>query len=170
MLPATVYLSLGSNLGNRQQNLRRAIDALAPEKIRVVAISDLYETEPQDVTDQPWFLNMAIECCTELSAFEFLTSLHRIERALGRVREGTPPGGPRLIDLDILLFGDLRLATPQLTLPHPRMLQRRFVLEPLLELAPDLKDPVTGQPLRTSLQNVKGQSIKRIGPLELCPP
>jgi 2-amino-4-hydroxy-6-hydroxymethyldihydropteridine diphosphokinase len=169
MASATLYASLGSNLGDRRQNLYNALQSLARQGIFVIAASSLYETEPQDVTDQPWFLNMAVACRTQLSPPEVLARFQQIERDLGRVRIGAPPRGPRLIDLDILLFGEMKSESPELTLPHPRMLQRRFVLEPLLEIAPEITHPATGEPLSKRLDKLKGQSVKRLGPLAVCP-
>src|SRR5690348_13634604 len=119
-----VYLSLGSNLGNREQNLEQAIAALEREHIRVKARSSIYETEPRDVRDQPWFLNMVIECETEYFPLQLLAVLQRIEREMGRVRRGAAPRGPRLIDIDILLFGTVNIKTAKLEIPHPRMLER----------------------------------------------
>jgi 2-amino-4-hydroxy-6-hydroxymethyldihydropteridine diphosphokinase len=151
-----IYLSLGSNLGDREQNLERAIAALERENIRVKARSSIYETEPRDVTDQPWFLNMVIECETEYFPLQLLAVLQRIEREMGRVRRGAPPRGPRLIDIDILLFGAVKMRTERLEVPHPRMLQRRFVLEPLLEIAPGLHDAAA------ALEKVKRQIVRKI--------
>jgi 2-amino-4-hydroxy-6-hydroxymethyldihydropteridine diphosphokinase len=151
-----VYLSIGSNLGNRGQNLERAIAALERENIRVKARSSIYETEPRDVSDQPWFLNMVIECETEYFPLQLLAVLQRVERELGRVRHGAPPRGPRVIDIDILLFGTVKVKTAKLEVPHPRMLERRFVLEPLLEIAPDFRDAAT------ALEKVKKQIVRKV--------
>jgi 2-amino-4-hydroxy-6-hydroxymethyldihydropteridine diphosphokinase len=148
MFEKTVYLSLGSNLGDREDHLRHAIELLERSNVAVIKRSSVYETAPQDVADQPWFLNMAIECRTSLSPLELLKLLLRTERKIGRVRRSQRRRGPRPIDIDILLFGNAVIQLPQLTLPHPRMLQRRFVLEPLLEIAPALTYPPAGKPLR----------------------
>jgi len=134
-----VYLSLGSNLGDRQVNLRNAIGRLL-ELGDVLEVSSLYETEPVEFTDQPWFLNCAVAVRTELIPREFLAGILEIERSMGRER--TQPKGPRLIDIDILLYGPAHLNTPTLTIPHPAMAERRFVLEPLAEIAPDAKVPL----------------------------
>lgn len=160
-----IYLSLGSNLGGRERNLRRALDALEEQGIHVVARSSLYETEPQDVPDQPWFLNLAVAAETSYLPRDVLDVLHRIEREAGRVRTAeTVPKGPRVLDIDILLFGEMVVNTPELTIPHPRVLERRFVLEPLIEIAPDLRDPVSRKPLRDSLVAVRGQQVRRVRP------
>ena len=135
----TVYLSLGSNLGDRQANLRNTIGRLL-ELGDVLEVSSLYETEPVDVTDQPWFLNCVVAVRTELIPRDFLAGILAIERSLGRER--TQPKGPRLIDIDILLYGAATINTPQLTVPHPAMAERRFVLVPLSEIAPEVKHPV----------------------------
>ena len=157
-----VYLSLGSNLGERELNLERALVALEKQQIQVIAHSSLYETEPQDVRKQPWFLNMAAACHTRCFPVQLLTLLQRIERELGRVRAGTVSKGPRIIDIDLLLFGNVMMETSRLIIPHPRMLERRFVLEPLLEIAPDLRYPGTKEPLSKYLPKVAGQSVRRI--------
>lgn len=157
-----VFLSLGSNIGDRQANLEAAIAALEREHIHVVARSSVYETEPQDVTNQPWFLNMAVECESQFFPRQMLKILQRIEREIGRVRTGAIPRGPRLIDIDILLLGNVVMATEQLTIPHPRMLDRRFVLEPLLEIVPEIRHPRTKEPLRRFAAGVARQKAKKI--------
>ena len=158
-----VYLSLGSNLGQREENLRRAIAALNREHIHVVAQSSLYETEPQDLIQQPWFLNLALECETRYFPLQLLGVIERIERDLGRERgPGVVRRGPRVIDIDVLLFGDAVITTPRLTVPHPRMLERRFALEPLLEIAPNLRYPGTREPLRKYLRSVEEQKVRRL--------
>ena len=136
MLLETVYLSLGSNLGDRAANLRAAINALAPN-VRVTKISSFYETEPVDYLDQPWFLNCVVEAETSLAPLDLLHALRSIETQLGSKKEFAK--GPRLLDLDILLYGNQTIALPELQIPHPRMLQRNFVLAPLAEIAPSLK-------------------------------
>lgn len=139
MAETTVYLSLGSNLGDREKNLLAAISALADAKVRVTRVSSFYETEPVDLREQPWFLNCAVEAATELPPLELLRVLRGIESQMGNKK--IVPKGPRLIDLDILLYGNESIDTPELQVPHPRMLQRRFVLVPLAEIAPNLKHP-----------------------------
>jgi 2-amino-4-hydroxy-6-hydroxymethyldihydropteridine diphosphokinase len=156
----TAYLSLGSNVGERRQNLERAMEALEREHVRVVKRSSIFETQPQDVKDQPWFLNMVVEGETRYFPLQLLTVLQRIECELGRVRRaGAARRGPRIIDIDVLLIGNKIMSTPALVIPHPRMLERRFVLEPLLEIAPDLKHPVTKEPLSRSLSKLAGQKV-----------
>jgi 2-amino-4-hydroxy-6-hydroxymethyldihydropteridine diphosphokinase len=150
----SVYLSLGSNLGDRAEYLRRAIEALDQAGVRVLRVSRVRETEPVDVTDQPRFLNLVVEAETDLAPGELLARTQAIERELGRVR--TRPKGPRTIDIDILLYGSLVAETPELSVPHPRMAMRRFVLEPLAELAPDLRHPVTQETAREMLAAVLG--------------
>jgi 2-amino-4-hydroxy-6-hydroxymethyldihydropteridine diphosphokinase len=135
----TVYLSLGSNVGDRADNLRGAIAALGDAGVRVRRVSSIYETEPVDLREQPWFLNSVVEAETELPAVELLKKLRQMEAAMGSKK--IVAKGPRLIDLDILLYGDESIDTPELEVPHPRMHLRRFVLVPLVEIAPKLRHP-----------------------------
>jgi len=146
-----VYLGLGSNLGDRRRNLEAALDALrAHPQIAVTAVSSFLETDPEGgPPGQGKFLNAAAGIETDLAPESLLEELKRIERSLGR-RPG-PRWGPRQIDLDILLYGDTILETGTLVIPHPRMRERRFVLEPLAEIAPDVRDPVTGLAVRDLL-------------------
>jgi len=157
----TVYLSLGSNLGDRQLHLQRAVACLEGEGVKVQRQSSLYETEPQDVARQPWFLNIVVRCETQLFPVQLLKVLQRIERELGRIRAGAVRRGPRVIDIDILLYGNAVIDTPQLTVPHPRMTERRFVLEPLLEIAPELRHPATKQSLRRYMDALTGQQVRK---------
>jgi len=157
-----VYLSLGSNLGDRHQNLEQAVLELTQQRIEVVKRSSIYETEPQDVPDQPWFLNMVVECRTTCFPIQLLAILKGIERNMGRIYSKMPLRGPRIIDLDILLFGTAIVQTEHLEIPHPRMLQRRFVLEPLLEIAPELRDPRSRQPLIKVLAKLRGQTVRKL--------
>ena len=160
-----VFLGLGTNLGDRDANLHRALSALEAERIHVLRKSSIYETEPQDVKDQPWFLNMVVECETRYFPIQLLSVLNRIERDLGRERgRRAIPKGPRLIDVDILLFGSVCIETPELTIPHPRMLNRRFVLEPLVEIAPDLRLPTNGKLIKDARVKVAAQQIRRREP------
>jgi 2-amino-4-hydroxy-6-hydroxymethyldihydropteridine diphosphokinase len=157
----TAYLSLGSNLGERQENLERALALLEVAGIRIVHRSSIYETEPQDVANQPWFLNMVVGCETRFFPVQLLTAVLHIEREMGRKRGATAVRkGPRLIDIDVLLYGNAAIETPRLVVPHPRMLERRFVLEPLLEIAPGLRHPVTKEPLSKYLSGTKNQKLK----------
>jgi 2-amino-4-hydroxy-6-hydroxymethyldihydropteridine diphosphokinase len=156
----TVYLSIGSNLGGRERNLRDALGLLAGPSLRILRVSSFYETEPRDVADQPWFLNAVVEAETDLFPKQLLARLQKIERQLGRKR--IRPKGPRTIDIDILLYGEAVIATDELTVPHPRMEERRFVLEPLAELGPDLRHPVTRRTVREMLRAVAGQQVRRV--------
>lgn len=139
MAGTSVYLSLGSNLGDREKNLRAAIAALAGAKLRVTRVSSFYETEPVDLREQPWFLNCVAQGDTEVPALDLLRRLRRIESQMGSKK--LVPRGPRLIDIDILLYGDETIDTPELQVPHPRLLQRKFALVPLAEIAPNLRHP-----------------------------
>ncbi len=141
----TVYLSLGSNVGDRESNLRRAIAVLG-ELGTVHSVSSPYETEPVEFTAQPWFLNCAVALETELMPKQLLSRLLAIEQEFGRRR--IQPKGPRTLDIDILLFGNSVVDTPALTIPHPAMHERRFVLEPLAEIAPDVRHPVFKRTVR----------------------
>ena len=140
----TAYISLGANLGDRERSLRRAIELLsAREGIRVARVSSLRETEPWGPVEQPSFVNAAAELETSLEPRELLDALLAVEFGLGRVREGARYG-PRTIDLDLLVYGDAVVSEPGLVLPHPRLHERRFALEPLAELDPDLVVPGHG--------------------------
>jgi 2-amino-4-hydroxy-6-hydroxymethyldihydropteridine diphosphokinase len=138
-MAARVFVGLGSNLGDRELNLRRALERL--EELGPVRASSFRETDPIGVTDQPKFLNAAAELATELPPAELLERLLEIERELGRDRATERRWGPRVIDLDLLLFGEEAIDEPGLTVPHPRLADRRFVLEPLCELNEDLTLP-----------------------------
>lgn len=145
----TVYLSLGSNIGDREAHLRTAIAQLG-KLGEITAVSSFYETEPVDFTAQPWFLNCAVAIQTELMPELFLSKIKMIEQQMGRRR--IQPKGPRNIDIDILLFGDTVVSTPELQIPHPAMQERRFVLEPLTEIAPEARHPVLNKTVRELLQ------------------
>lgn len=139
-MKSTAYLSLGSNLGDRVTNLREAILRLESLGL-ILAVSSFYETEPVDVPEpQPWFVNCAVALETELSPQELLVKTLALEKAMGRARRAKK--GPRIIDIDIVLFGSSVVTTPELTIPHPAMHHRRFVLAPLAEIAPDVLHPV----------------------------
>src|SRR5262252_8284006 len=135
----TVYLSLGSNLQDRDANLRAAIAALSGAEVRVRRVSSFYETEPKDYLDQPWFLNCVVEGETQAEALPLLRRLREIETAMGSRKEFAK--GPRLLDIDMLLYGDETIETEELQIPHPRMLERKCVLAPLAEIAPKLRHP-----------------------------
>ena len=136
----TIYLSLGSNVGDRAALLARAVEALTAAGVRVVRQSALYATEPVDFPVQNWFLNCVVEAETELMPRQLLHVLQEIERGLGRKK--MVPRGPRAIDIDILLYGSSVVRAADLEVPHPRMTERRFVLAPLAELAPALRHPI----------------------------
>jgi 2-amino-4-hydroxy-6-hydroxymethyldihydropteridine diphosphokinase len=155
-----VYIALGSNLGDRAEHLRQAREQIAATDLRVLRASSIYETAPRDVPDQPWFLNQVIECETDLFPRQLLTRLKKIERAMGRKR--TIAKGPREIDLDILLFGDAVVKAPELEVPHPRLVERRFVLEPLADLVPEKRLPGTRRTVKEMLAGVKDQVVRRI--------
>ena len=155
----TVYLALGSNLGDREGYLNSALKALEQPDLRLTKRSSFYETEPIGMRDQGWFLNMAAQFETELFPLQLLHRTQRIERDLGRKR--IVLNGPRTADIDILFFGDAIISGPELAIPHPRLRERRFVLEPLAEIAPDFRDPVTGHTISKLLAAVKGQTVRR---------
>ena len=157
-----VYLSLGSNLDDRAANLRTALEKLG-DLGAVNSVSAFYETEPVGLTAQPWFVNCAAKLDTEKMPRQLLNGVLNLEQEMGRQRK--QKNGPRIIDIDILLFGSAVMDMPRLTVPHPRMLERRFVLEPLLEIAPDLVHPVTRRPLRDYLNGVKTQKLRLRRPL-----
>jgi 2-amino-4-hydroxy-6-hydroxymethyldihydropteridine diphosphokinase len=155
----TLYLSLGSNVGDREARLRSAIEALPAAGVEVKRTSSVYETEPQDFKSQSWFLNMIAECQTGLFPVQLLSRIKKLELQLGRKRSLAK--GPRSIDIDIILYGTAIVHTPELEIPHPRFRERRFVLAPLAELAPDLRDPVTRRTIRDLLSEVTGQTVRR---------
>ena len=155
-----VYLSLGSNVGDRAANLNAAIERLRTLG-EVVAVSSFYETEPVEFAAQPWFLNCAVKLNTEKMPKQLLNAVLEIEKEIGRKR--LKKKGPRTIDIDILLFGNSIIDTKGLTVPHPAMHERRFVLEPLAEIAPEVRHPVfkrTAWELRDTLP--PGQAVKRL--------
>lgn len=178
-----VFLSLGSNLGDPVGNLRQAIAAIR-EFAPVVALSDAFESEPVEFTAQPWFVNAVVALRMESSpqsgsaahpddAFpddasqRLLQRLLLIERAMGRQRDANLPKGPRLIDLDIVLYGSRVIRTPELTIPHPAMHLRRFVLEPLAQIAPEVEHPVLHQSAQQLLQSLPqpGPLVRRLASL-----
>jgi len=158
------YLGLGSNEGDRVANLRAARDALGAHGVEVLASSSVYETAPQgEVLDQPDFLNACLRIRTELASEELLDAAKAVEREVGR-KPGGVRHGPRLIDVDVLLLGDLEFRSERLSLPHREVTDRRFVIEPLLELEPDLVLP-DGTPLARRLGAVHDQTVRRAGAL-----
>ncbi|MDR7417706.1 MAG: 2-amino-4-hydroxy-6-hydroxymethyldihydropteridine diphosphokinase [Armatimonadota bacterium] len=134
-----IYLGLGSNLGRREATLAAALDALDAAGVRIVRRSPVYETEPVGLSEQPWFLNMVVEVETALDPEALLDLIQRVEVSLGRTRDRR--WGPRTIDIDLLLYQDRIISTPRLVVPHPELIRRRFVLEPLAALQPDLVLP-----------------------------
>jgi 2-amino-4-hydroxy-6-hydroxymethyldihydropteridine diphosphokinase len=135
--PEIVFISLGSNIGDREKNLRAAIAALSELGVQIKKVSSIYETEPVDLLEQPWFLNCVVEGETTVPPAELLRELRALEKCMGSKK--LVARGPRLIDLDILVYGRQTINMPELQVPHPRMHLRRFVLAPLAEIAPDLK-------------------------------
>lgn len=155
-----VYLGLGSNMGDREASLRTALDQLDAPDFRLRRVSSFYETEPIGFREQGWFLNLAAEFETELLPEQLLNRMQKIEMGMGRTR--TVANGPRTIDIDILLYGEVVMKTEGLEIPHPRYRERRFTLAPLAELNPGLTDPVTGLTMAEMLAGLSGQSIRKI--------
>jgi 2-amino-4-hydroxy-6-hydroxymethyldihydropteridine diphosphokinase len=159
-MPNLAYLSLGSNMGDRETHLSQAIERLQSEG-RVVSASSVHETEPVEFTDQAWFLNCALALETTRTPEQVMSAILNIEHEMGRQR--IQKKGPRIIDIDILLFGDLILDSPALTIPHPAMQNRRFVLEPLAEIAPQAPHPVLKKTIRELLDALPaGQRVCRV--------
>jgi 2-amino-4-hydroxy-6-hydroxymethyldihydropteridine diphosphokinase len=154
------YLSLGSNMGDRERMLQAAIEALGAPDLRILRLSPVYETEPVDLPGQPWFLNLVAEVETRLFPRQLLARTSKVEHQLGRRR--TVAKGPRTIDIDILFYGNVTCSTAALTLPHPRFAERRFVLAPMADLAPGLRDPASGRTISELLKNVSGQAVRKV--------
>jgi 2-amino-4-hydroxy-6-hydroxymethyldihydropteridine diphosphokinase len=152
-----IYLSLGTNLGDKKENLQYAVNLLS-EKINILKISSFYETEPVGYKDQPWFMNIVVEGITLLTPEDLLVFTQSIEQAMKRVK--TIVNGPRIIDVDILLYEDVKIDTRTLIIPHPRMTERAFVMYPLFEISPDLL--IEGKSLKNIMENFKGEEIKRL--------
>jgi 2-amino-4-hydroxy-6-hydroxymethyldihydropteridine diphosphokinase len=153
----TAYVSLGSNVGDREQQIAAAIQALGARGIRIMRRSSIYSTEPVDVATQSWFLNCVLEIETDLMPRQLLRAFKEIENELGR--RHTIRRGPRVIDLDLLLYGTSVISTPELEVPHPRMTQRRFVLVPLAEIAPTLRHPVENRSMEELLGETEDRSV-----------
>ncbi len=157
----TAYLSLGSNLGDRAAHIEQALAALSQAGVVVLRRSALYETEPVGTAPQRWFVNCVVEIETELMPVALLHTLKRIEREMGRNPSSGPQPAARSIDLDILAYGQHVLDSPELTIPHPRLAERRFVLQPLLELAPDWCHPITRLSVTEMLSALRDSSTVR---------
>ncbi len=157
----TVYLGLGTNIGNRAANLQAAVTGLA-ENLNVTAVSPIYETAPWGITDQPDFLNMCLIAETDLPPNELLALLKNLEKEIGRV-----PGerwGPRLIDIDLLFYAHQIIKTEKLTIPHPELPERAFVLRPLADIAPDFVHPVLGETIAALAAKVDDEGIRPFAP------
>ena len=155
-----IYLGLGSNLGERDKMLAQAVRALDSPRLRILRLSPVYETEPIGSAGQNWFLNLVAEAETDLFPLQLLHRTSKVEALLKRRR--LAPNGPRTIDIDILLFSNFVIDADSLVIPHPRFRERRFVLAPLADLAPHLRDPVTGKSIRELLAELKGQIVRRV--------
>jgi 2-amino-4-hydroxy-6-hydroxymethyldihydropteridine diphosphokinase len=153
----TAFLGLGSNLGDQKANLNQALQQLGAAHARVIRTSPVYRTEPVDYTQQNWFLNQVVEVETELDPRALLGLCQAIEAALGRIRD--IPRGPRTIDLDILFYDECVLSAPDLTIPHPRLHERRFVLVPLSDIAPTMLHPLFNQSVRDLLDRCDDQAL-----------
>lgn len=152
-----VYLGLGSNIGESRKNIESAL-LLLEKKVKILNKSSYYETEPVGFKDQPWFLNLVVECQTDLTPNELLDYTQSIERQMKRVK--TILNGPRIIDIDILLYDDIEIESERLTVPHPRMRERAFVMVPLFELSPNLL--INNIPIKDIIKDLKGEEIKKL--------
>lgn len=153
----TAFISIGSNVGDREQQIAAAVHALAERGIRVKQKSSIYSTEPVDVETQGWFLNCVVEVKTDLMPRQLLRAVQQIENDLGRKR--LVRRGPRVIDLDILFYSSSVVRAPELEIPHPRLTQRRFVLVPLAEIAPGLRHPVENKSIDELLAETEDRSV-----------
>lgn len=155
-----IFLSLGSNLGDRAGNLERAIEAMPDIGVQVLRRSSVYETEPVDFLEQPWFLNCVVEAETSVMPRKLLEELQEIERRLGSKK--LAPRGPRIIDLDVLFYETAVIHEPGMDIPHPRLGERRFVLVPMAELAPEFQHPELRMTAAELLAATKDRSVVRI--------
>lgn len=151
-----IFLGIGSNLGDREASLQEAVEMISG-KVRILKVSSLYETEPVGYLDQPWFLNLVLEGETDLLPRELLSFTQSVEQAMKRVK--TIRWGPRTIDVDILLYEGVTMDSPELTIPHPRMKERNFVMVPLLEIAPEIL--IDGEPAAGILSRLNGEEIRK---------
>lgn len=152
-----IYLGLGSNIGESRNNIETAL-VLLEKKINIIKKSSFYETEPVGFKDQPWFLNIVLEGETELNPFELLEFTQSIEKDMKRVK--TIINGPRNIDVDILIYDNLKIETENLNIPHPRMEERNFVMVPLFEIAPRMV--INNKPIKEIVENLKGEEIRKV--------
>ena len=158
MQPSTVYLGLGSNLGDRQEHINKALELLS-EKVQVMQVSSIYETKPVGFSDQPDFLNAVCEIKTSLEPLQLLILAKGIESTMGRTP--TFRNGPREIDIDILLYNSQSMTNEDLTLPHPGLEERAFVLVPLAELAPDLVHPASGKTIKELSESIELEGVSK---------
>ncbi|MDX9789091.1 MAG: 2-amino-4-hydroxy-6-hydroxymethyldihydropteridine diphosphokinase [Desulfobacterales bacterium] len=166
MEPHNVFISIGSNIGDRKANCLNGILSLSGlEGVIIKKTSQFYETEPVDYRDQDWFVNAALRLKTVLSPFDLLDALKRVEKKVGR-KENPVRFGPRVLDLDIILYDDLVLSAPNLIIPHPRMHERRFVLKPICDIAPDTVHPVMQRTIRQLLNALKDEKHQHMVDLE----
>ena len=156
-----VYLGIGSNIGDREQMLQSALERLQSPDLSIKRVSSVYETEPMYVKEQRQFLNLVVEAETELFPMMLLSRVQKVEQSLARKRSG-PPNGPRTIDIDILFYGGFTVHSAKLEIPHPRLHERRFVLAPMAELAPDFRHPRLRKTIRELLAAVEGQMVRKI--------
>ena len=162
MHQAIGYVALGSNVGDRRDNLRLGLKGMAKRGLAPTRHSSVWETEPVGTSDGAWFLNMVVRVRTAMPPADVLEILLDVERHAGRTR--STRNAPRTLDLDLLLLGDERIRTPRLTLPHPRMWARRFVLAPLAEIDPGLRDPSTGKTVEETLERLDvSAEVRRLG-------